>query len=42
MAYFIIRDINEAAYIDLDLPENIALTSYYLLKAFPKKKIILF
>lgn len=42
MAYFVIRDVHQAAYIDLDLPENIALTSYYLSKAFPDKNIILF
>ena len=42
MAYFLIRDILNVTYLDLDLPENIALTSYYLLKAFPNKKIILY
>jgi putative sugar O-methyltransferase len=42
MAYFIIRDIPNCSYLDLDLPENIALTSFYLIKAFPQKNITLF
>jgi putative sugar O-methyltransferase len=42
MAYYLLRDNQDITYIDLDLPENMALTAYYLLKAFPKKKILLF
>ena len=42
MAYYLLRDNREVTYIDLDLPENAALTAYYLLKAFPEKKIRLF
>ncbi len=42
MAYYLIRDSNNLTYIDFDLPENLALTSYYLLKAFPEKKILLY
>jgi len=42
MAYYFIRDNVNSAYIDLDLPENSALTAYYLLKAFPDRRIRLF
>ena len=42
MAYYLIRNKRDLTYIDLDLPENMALTAYYLLKAFPEKKILLF
>lgn len=42
MAYYLIRDNPDLTYVDLDLPENMALTAYYLLKAFPDKKILLF
>ncbi|MBV5329876.1 MAG: putative sugar O-methyltransferase [Chlorobium sp.] len=42
MAYYLLRDNNNLSYIDFDLPENLALTSYYLLTAFPEKKILLF
>lgn len=42
MAYYLIRDNEDLTYIDFDLPENMALTAYSLLKAFPEKKILLF
>ena len=42
MAYYLIRDSKNTTYIDFDLPENLALTSYYLLKAFPEKKVLLY
>lgn len=42
MAYYVVRDVNNAVYVDFDLPENLALTSYYLLKAFPDKKVLLY
>lgn len=42
MAYYLIRDNRNLAYIDFDLPENMALTAYYLLKVFPEKKTLLF
>lgn len=42
MAYYLMRGSNDAVYIDFDLPENLALTSYYLLKALPDKKILLY
>jgi putative sugar O-methyltransferase len=42
MAYFLMRDNPDLTYVDFDLPENVALTSFYLLSAFPDKKIALF
>jgi putative sugar O-methyltransferase len=42
MAYFLFRDNAKLTYIDFDLPENLALTAYYLLRAFPQLKIILY
>lgn len=42
MAQYLIRDNKNITYIDLDLPENAALTAYYLLKAFPDRKIRLY
>jgi putative sugar O-methyltransferase len=42
MAYFLNRDTSGLTYIDFDLPENLALTAYYLLNAFPEKKILLY
>jgi putative sugar O-methyltransferase len=42
MAYFLLRDNSNICYIDFDLPENVALTSFYLLSAFPEKRIALF
>jgi putative sugar O-methyltransferase len=42
MAYYLLRDRPATTYIDFDVPESIALTSYYLLKAFPQRKIVLY
>ncbi len=42
MAYFLLRDSTETAYVDFDLPENLALTAYYLLRAFPALKVVLY
>jgi putative sugar O-methyltransferase len=41
MAYYLLRD-RDVTYIDFDVPESIALTSYYLLKAFPHQQVRLF
>jgi ubiquinone/menaquinone biosynthesis C-methylase UbiE len=41
MAYFI-NSKNTSTYIDIDLPENLALTAYYLISCFPTKKILLY
>jgi hypothetical protein len=35
MAYYLLRDQPGVTYLDFDVPESIALTSYYLLKIFP-------
>lgn len=42
MAYYLMRDNTNLTYLDFDLPENFALTSFYLLSAFPDKKIALY
>ena len=42
MAYYLLRDYPGTTYIDLDLPESISLTSYYLLKNFPHLKVVLY
>jgi putative sugar O-methyltransferase len=42
MAYYIIRDNPHTTYIDLDLPENMSLATYYLLKAFPTLPALLY
>jgi hypothetical protein len=42
MAYYLLRDWPETKYINFDVPESIALASYYLLKAFPERTAILY
>ena len=42
MAYYLMRDFPELTYFDFDLPETIALASYYLLNAFPQKRFLLY
>lgn len=42
LAYFINKNLENKKYIDFDLPENLALTAYYLLSCFPDKKIALY
>lgn len=42
LGYFLMRDNIKMTYIDIDLPENMALTAFYLLSAFPEKNIALF
>ncbi len=42
LAYFLNKNITNLTYVDLDLPENMALTAYYLLCSFPNKKIMLY
>jgi putative sugar O-methyltransferase len=42
MAYFLVRNSPKTTYVDFDLPENLALTAYYLLRAFPGMKIALY
>jgi len=42
MAYYLLRDNRAISYVDLDLPEGIALTSYYLMKSFPERNFVLY
>jgi hypothetical protein len=42
LAYFLNLKTENLTYIDLDLPENMALTAYYLLNSFPEKNILLY
>ena len=42
MAYYLLRDQPGLTYLDFDMPESIALTSYYLLKAFPHLNFLLY
>jgi len=42
MAYYLVRDHPTVTYINFDLPETIALASYYLLSAFPDLKACLY
>jgi hypothetical protein len=42
MAYYLLRDRPEIKYFDFDLPESIALATYFLMKAFPDKNFLLF
>ena len=42
MAYYLIRDCPGVTYVNFDLPETIALASYYLLSAFPGVKATLY
>jgi hypothetical protein len=42
MAYYLLRDRPNTTYFDFDVPESIALASYYLIKAFPKLKFLLY
>jgi hypothetical protein len=42
MAYYLLRDRPRVTYIDFDVPESIALTSYYLLKSFPQLQFLLY
>lgn len=42
MAYFLLRDRPDITYIDFDLPEGVALASYFLLKSLPGRNITLY
>ncbi len=42
MAYFLLRDRPGITYLDFDVPESIALASWYLLKAFPGLRATLY
>jgi len=42
MAYYLLRDRTGVKYVDFDVPESLALTSYYLMKSFPHLKFLLY
>jgi putative sugar O-methyltransferase len=42
MAYYLLRDRPSVTYLNFDVPESIALSSYYLLKAFPHLNFLLY
>ncbi|HUE42200.1 MAG TPA: putative sugar O-methyltransferase [Candidatus Sulfotelmatobacter sp.] len=42
LAYYLLRDGGKLTYMDFDVPESIALASYYLLKAFPSRNFTLY
>lgn len=41
-AYFLLRDRPDITYHNFDLPENLALASYYLLKTLPDRRVTLY
>jgi hypothetical protein len=42
LAYFTLRDMSDSCYVDFDLPETLCLAAYYLMKSWPKKKVLLY
>ncbi len=42
MAYYLLRDHTSVTYLDFDVPESIALSSYYLMKSFPHLNFLLY
>jgi putative sugar O-methyltransferase len=42
LAYFVLRDLNQFTYLDFDLPETLTVATYYLAKAFPDKRFLLY
>ena len=42
LAYFLLRERPSFRYLDFDVPESLALTSYYLLKSFPNLRFLLY
>jgi hypothetical protein len=42
IAYYLLRDHRPLTYLNFDLPERIALSSYYLMKAFPQLTFLLY
>ena len=42
MAYYLLRDRPGVRYLNFDLPESIALASYYLMKLFPDLDFLLY
>lgn len=42
MAYFLLRDHQPLSWVGFDTPERIALSTYYLMKAFPQFRFVLY
>jgi hypothetical protein len=42
MAYYLLRSRKNLTYLNFDVPESIALASYYLAKAFPNQKFVFY
>jgi hypothetical protein len=42
MAYYLLRSQSTITYLDFDLPESLALTAYYLSKAIPRCRMLLY
>lgn len=42
IAYYLLRDHQPLAYFNFDVPERVALSSYYLMKAFPHLTFLLY
>jgi hypothetical protein len=42
MAYYLLRDRAKTTYVNFDVPESLALASYYLLKSFPHLRVLLY
>ncbi len=42
LAYFVLRDLPGATFVDFDLPETLCLAAYYLMNVWPEKKVLLY
>lgn len=42
MAYYLLRDMPAFCYLDFDLPETLALITYYLFSCFPERRFLLY
>ena len=42
MAYYLLRDCPGVKYLDFDVSESIALTSYFLMRCFPSRRFLLY
>ncbi len=42
MANYMLRDIPNLTYVDFDLPETLVIGAYYIMSAYPEKKILLY
>lgn len=42
LAFFTLRNLDRFAYVDFDLPETLTLAAYYLMKVYPKTRVLLY